>query len=65
MVGVENVWIYVIIGVVILAGAIAYGVNLTRGRGAISYACADLRGPLPDRPVPAAAENHTPVPVSW
>ncbi|TQM62558.1 signal recognition particle-docking protein FtsY [Humibacillus xanthopallidus] len=33
MVGVENVWIYVIIGVVILAGAIAYGVNLTRGRG--------------------------------
>ncbi len=30
---VENVWIYVIIGVVILAGAIAYGVNLTRGRG--------------------------------
>ncbi|WP_404387879.1 signal recognition particle-docking protein FtsY [Humibacillus xanthopallidus] len=31
--GVENVWIYVIIGVVILAGAIAYGVNLTRGRG--------------------------------
>jgi fused signal recognition particle receptor len=33
MVGVENVWIYVIIGVVILAGAIAYGVSLTRGRG--------------------------------
>ena len=33
MVGVENVWIYVIIGVVILAGAIAWGVNLTRGRG--------------------------------
>ena len=33
MVGVENVWIYVIIAVVILAGAIAYGVNLTRGRG--------------------------------
>ena len=31
--GVENLWIYVIIGVVILAGAIAYGVNLTRGRG--------------------------------
>ncbi|HET8989175.1 MAG TPA: signal recognition particle-docking protein FtsY [Humibacillus sp.] len=30
---VENVWIYVIIGVIILAGAIAYGVNLTRGRG--------------------------------
>ena len=33
MVVVENVWIYVIIGVVILAGAIAWGVNLTRGRG--------------------------------
>jgi fused signal recognition particle receptor len=33
MVDVDNVWIYVIIGVVILAGAIAYGVNLTRGRG--------------------------------
>jgi fused signal recognition particle receptor len=33
MAGVDTVWIYVIIGVVILAGAIAYGVNLTRSRG--------------------------------
>jgi len=46
MVGVENVWIYVIIGVVILAGAIAYGVNLTRGRGGDS--------PTLDREAPSA-----------
>jgi fused signal recognition particle receptor len=30
---VDTVWIYVIIGAIVLAGGIAYGVTLTRGRG--------------------------------
>jgi len=33
MADVDTVWIYVIIGVAILAGALAYGVSLVRGRG--------------------------------
>src|SRR4051794_11274312 len=67
MVGVENVWIYVIIGVVILAGAIAYGVNLTRGRGGDTRtldreapSAPGLPGEDLDRRPPAATDTVAP-----
>ncbi|GAA2150104.1 signal recognition particle-docking protein FtsY [Humibacillus xanthopallidus] len=65
--GVENVWIYVIIGVVILAGAIAYGVNLTRGRGGDTRtldreapSAPGLPGEDLDRRPPAATDTVAP-----
>ncbi|MCU1538897.1 MAG: signal recognition particle-docking protein FtsY [Humibacillus sp.] len=46
MVGVETMWIYVIVAVVILAGGIAFAVSLTRGRGGDSRRLDRDSGPV-------------------
>ena len=46
MVGVETMWIYVIVAVVILAGGIAFAVSLTRGRGGESRRLDRDSGPV-------------------
>ncbi|MEO7449340.1 MAG: signal recognition particle-docking protein FtsY [Humibacillus sp.] len=46
MVGVETMWIYVIVAVVILAGGIAFAVSLTRGRGGESRRLDRDAGPV-------------------
>jgi len=57
MADVDTVWTYVIIGVVILAGAVAYGVSLVRGRSTIEREAPPARPGLPaedlDRRPPA------------